>query len=954
MLSHKIKSYTMRTNVTGRLKGLFLALILILPAQGLRAQGLDLTEVIPNDPTVRTGVLPGGSTYYIKHNAKPENRADFYIYYKVGAIQEEDSQNGLAHFLEHMAFNGTKHFEGTSMRDYLETVGIRFGENLNAGTGQEQTMYMINNVPLTREGTIDSVLLVLHDWAGFLSLDEKEIDDERGVITEEYRTISNSGRRMWEKQAPVLYRNSIYARRNVIGNPDVLANFSYDELRNFYHKWYRPDMQAFVIVGDFDAEWMERKLREVMGDITAFEVKTPKDEVLLEDNDVPGLSIEGDPELTVTSVQVLFRYPPLPEELNNRYAAYKQSYMQRLASSMFNNRMQEITEREDAPFLNAYLGYGNLVRSADALFGGAVAREGEALRAFEALSAELMRMKRYGFTQSELDRVKTNQLRSAEREYENRNDRKNGEFIRGFFSHFEEGEPYMDAETKKRVVERVLEDITLAEINAMAGAWVQDKNSAFLFSLPIKESTVMPTEDEVRAVWEKAKSAQVDAYEEGLAATELMDASSLSGSKAIRVEQGALGSTMIMLKNGIRVIVKPTEYKADEILMSSVQAGGTSRLDDLTDLYNSAIMPAYLSSTGIGEFSQTDMRKVLTGKIASAQPYVSQVTQGFSGSCSPKDLETMLQMVYLHYTAPRFNTTDWNVMMNQYRTLLPNVRTNPGFILEDSLSKIRYGHNPRSFQLFDEKVLDAVSLEGVEKVYRRFFATADEMTFTFVGNVQVEELKPLAEKYLGSLPAEKQVATYGEYSVQPVGGVLHETFKTKFEVPKVTAVQVYTGSMRHSPKENVTLSAIRYILEMRYTKYIREEKGGTYGVRVGMNYEVRPEPRFMFRMQFDTDVSKIDELLPIIQEQIDLMMSEGVSAEELTKTKEFFIKKYRDNLIQNGTWLSYLTDFYWLGTNYYRDYEKIVNELDSDGIRNAAKRAFGQGNVCTVIQYPEE
>ncbi len=927
-------------------------LVLLTVGIASAQQPLDLMAIVQSDTSVRTGTLPGGSTYYIKHNAKPEGRANFYIYYKVGAVQEEDNQDGLAHFLEHMAFNGSKHFSGTSMRDYLSSVGIRFGENLNAWTSQDATSYMITDVPLTRESIVDSVLLVLHDWAGFLSLDPAEIDNERGVIKEEFRTTNSAAFRIMKKQAPVMFAGTIYAQRDVLGTLQILDTFKYEELKQFYQKWYRPDLQTFVIVGDFDPDQMEQRLREVMSDVTEFAVKTPKKPIVFADTHRPLISIESDPELTTTRIELLFRYPTLPEEYNNRYAAYRKSCLESLATAMFNSRMAEITQKEGAPFLGAYLGYGNFIRPVDFLMGGATAREGEALRAFEALGAELMKMKKGGFRQSELDRAKTNFLRAAERTYENRNDRRNGEFQGAYIANFEDGSSYPDPETRLKVVKAVLANITLGDVNVVASSWVQDKNSVILISMPAKDSVPMPTSEAVMAIWDKVSRMQIEAYTDGVTATELMDASGLIGSKVAKTEGGAFESTVLTLKNGVRVVVKPTKFKADEIQMSAVQAGGSSQLADVTDLYNMSALQAYQGFAGVGEFSRTDLRKVTTGKIAGASPQIGSLSQGFGGSCSPKDLETMLQLVYLHYTAPRFDRSDWNVMMNQYRSQLPSIVTNPVYILSDSLRKTLYADNPRSFQFMSEKVLDAVSLERVEELYRQFMSNAYGMTFTFVGNVELETLVPLVEKYLGSLPAKKQTAAYGPYQVLPVEGAVTNTFRTKLETPKVTAVQYYTGPAEATVQESVTLAAIRYILEMRYTQLIREEKGGTYGVGVGMSVTRLPEPRFLLQMSFNTDESKIDELLPILKEQIDQIVAEGVTEEELIKAKEFFIKKYRDDLTQNGRWMGYLTDYYWEGVDNCTGYEEIVSGLNSDAVRAVAERVFKPGNICTVVQYP--
>lgn len=934
---------------------LFLALLLRFGCTPALAQRPAAGEPLPVDSSVRVGTLPCGITYYLKHNARPARRADFHIYYKVGSIQEEDAQNGLAHFLEHMAFNGSEHFPGNTMIDWLSSIGVRFGENLNAATGQEQTTYMITNVPLTRPGIADSALLVLHDWAGRLTLADEEIDKERGVIIEEWRQGNNASRRIFEQQAPVLFNGSLYARRNVIGNPDVLRTFRHQELRDFYRQWYRPDLQAFVIVGDFDVDSMEQKLRQTMADLQPAAERTPKAKIAIADNERPLVSIASDPELTATSVQVLFREPPLVDRYEGMERLYH-GYLYSLANRMLNERFSERALQEDAPFLEAGCGYSAVVEPFDALFLGGTAREGEALRTLEALYTEVCRMQRSGFTQPELDRAKTEIMRGTESYFENRNDRKNGEFAGSYMEHFENGSPYLTPEQDLRITRRILDAITLDDVNAAAAAWVHERNSAILLAMPAQEGAVLPTEAEVLAVVDRVKAAEIEAYAEPVQSGELLDAAGLKGSPATKIEAGKFGSTVLTLRNGVRVVVKPTELKADEVQMTAFQRGGNTTLAEVTDLYNLGMLPAYVGMSGVGNFSHTELERWMTGKIAAVRPDIGSLTQGFAGSCSPKDLETLLQLVYLYYTSPRFERSDWNVLMNQYRSLLPNATKNPNYVLQDSLFRTVYGHNPRIFMQLSGEVLDAVSQERTAALYRHFFSNANGMTFLFVGNVSVDALRPLAEKYLGSLPAErrKRAPQWGDHIVLPVSGAVENRYRIPLQTPKATVVETRTGEWPYSMENSLCLSAIRYILEMRYTRSIREERGGTYGVSVSMICQEVPLPRFSCQILFETEAGKVDELLPLVAREIESLSTEGATDEELSKTKEFFLKQYRDGLILNGTWTRYLTNWYLNGSDRYTGYEEAVQGLTPEAIRRAAAEAFGQGNVCTVVQLPEE
>ncbi len=931
---------------------LFLLLALLLTL-GAFAQKFNPMEVIPSDSSVRKEVLPSGITYYLKHNDKPAGTANFHIYYKVGAIQEKENQNGLAHFLEHMAFNGSKHYPDSLMDEYLSTIGLRFGENLNAYTSFEQTAYMVTNVPLIRESIVDSVLLILHDWAGFITLDHAQIDKERGVITEEWRQGNNASRRIFEKQQSVLFANTIYAKRNIIGTQQVLQSFKYNELEDFYHTWYRPDMLAFFVIGDFDVDSMEQRLQKIMADIPASAIKTQKEEVVVADNAAPLVSIATDPEQVGTSVQLLMRHTPLPDKYNDKYLAAKAAYIQSLVGRMFGQRLDEIRQKENAPFLGASGSFGRVIRPFDAFYLSASAREGEALRALEAVYAEAQRMAQTGFTQSELDRAKTQIMTHTESAYKNRNDRKNNEFLGDYTENFENGTPYLSPETDLEVTKRVLDNITLAEVNATVKSWVRPENNMVLIAAPEKEGVAVPTEQQVLDVLAKVQGMTFAAYEDKTTGEGLIPAAAvLKGSKAGAETPGVFESTEFTLKNGVKIVVKPTQYKADELLMNAFQKGGASTLGDLDDLKNSQLLPAVLGNAGLGNFSNTELRKVLTGKIAGASPYIGALYQGFNGSCAPKDLETMLQLVYLYYTAPRFEVSDYNVVMGQYRAQIPNIVKTPAFIFSDSVAQTRYGHNPRVISLSME-LLDQVSLEGMKKVYRQFFSNANGMTFVFVGSVDVATLKPLAEKYLGSLPSAKRADRWGEHVIYPVDGEVENVFKTKQETPKVSVARYYTGVTEYTPERVMAQQVVRYILEMRYTQSIREEKGGTYGVGVGASSQKYPKQVFSFQMRFDTDTSKVNELLPIIQEQIDDLAKNGPTAEEMTKSKEFFLKKFKETQIFNSTWQGVLSAHYQDQYDGYTGYEERLSALDAEKVRAEAEALFSQKNRITVVQLPE-
>lgn len=932
-------------------KFLLSTLLFAFAFSAVAQEKIDLMQVIPNDPQVRTGVLESGIRYYIRHNAKDPQRANFHIVYDVGAVQEDDNQNGLAHFLEHMAFNGSKNFQGNALIDYLQSIGVRFGENLNAGTGQEQTTYMITNVPITRQSIIDSALLVLHDWAGFINLDAKDIDEERGVIREEWRQGTSAAFRIQEKQSPALFNNSIYAKRNVIGSEEVLKSFTYDDLRSFYRKWYRPDMQAFVIVGDFDVDMMEAKLKATMADIKAADVRTPKAKVEVADNEQPLISIDTDPEQATTDISILFRHIPMAEKYNDRVMKEKNDIITSLISTMINNRLNEITKQENAPFMQAGGSYFAFVDPFDAFYVSGRSKNGESLKAFEAIYTELLRMQRGGFVTSEFDRAKADMLSSQENAYKNRNDRRNGQFINLYMSNFTKNTPYPTPEYELELVKTLLDQTTLAEVNAVAKSLVRDQNSAIMIASP--EKVTIPTKEDINAAMTKVKASDIALYVDNVKNEPLVDQSKLKPGKVIDTKEGKFGSTVWTLSNEVRVVVKPTDLKADEVVLSMVQPGGYSTIADLKDLASIKFYPYMASNAGLGNFTASELDKALSGKIAYAQLVVDDISQGIAGSCSPKDLETMIQLAYLRITAPRLEQADLNVTTNQWRAVLTNLEKTPDYIFSDSLIMTTSAGNPRALvDLPSLKGLDNVSLDRMIATYKKLTSNATDMTFIFTGSVNLDELKPLVEKYLGSLPAAKNDASWGKYVVSPAKGEVTNKFKTPMETPKVTAAVFYTGKMDYTPNQVVNMDAIKHILTIRYTKAIREEAGGTYGVGVSCAMAKYPDPEFTVAINFNTDASKIDELLPIVYKEINDMMANGVSDENLKITKEFFAKKFKENNNLNSIWSRYIRDWYLSGTDSYSEYLKNVESLTSDSIREAARKAFSQKNIVTVVQLP--
>lgn len=938
------------------MKKLLLVALGCMAMLGAKAQQMDLMQAVPNDTQVRTGTLESGIKYYIRSNKTDAQRANFHIVYDVGAIQEEDRQDGLAHFLEHMAFNGSKNFPDNQLIDYLQSIGVAFGENLNAGTGQQMTTYMITNVPITREAIVDSVLLVLHDWAGFISLNGDDIDKERGVIQEEWRLYeAMASQRASRKETAALFgADNLYARRDIIGSMENLKTFTYEDIRDFYQKWYRPDMQAFVIVGDFDVDQMEAKLKATMADIKAHDVKTPKNKVTVDANDQPRFAVITDPELTSTELTVNYRLAPMAEKYNNTGLKFKTDAIVNLFSLMANDRLSNIAKSEDAPFQTAYTYCTGYYEPFDLLVFSAKAREGEAARSFTALYTEVLRMARGGFVEAELDRAKTNMLAEAEKAYNNRAERRNEDYTDQLVENFVDNTPYPSAETEWELLQSTLQGITVDEVNAEVAAMITPKNNVITLTAQQKEGVALPSKADLLALYTDVDGSTIEPYTENVVARPLLDVSKLKGSPVVKTADGKFGSTEWTLKNGIKVVVKPTTFKSDEVVLHSTKLGGSSTIESLEDLYSIGLWNVYESVAGLSDFSDTELRRALTGKNAELSPYVDKITAGYDGKSTVKDLETMFSQMYLYATAPRWDNAAWALMMDKLSTQVKGAEKDPMRIFRDSMAMTQSGGNPRAAQL-SEKMLSMASLERMKSTYQQMFASTGGMTFIITGSVNLDSLRPLVEKYIGSMPIAKKAKkpAVGPYIVEPAKGRVVNRFVTPQETPRVIAVTMFNGDIENfSLAEKLNLQVVGEVLNTVYLRTIREEKGGTYVMQNMMEVVSEPRPLAVDVALFLTDTSKVDELLPLIDSGVMDMCKNGPSADNMNKATENFAKKFAENNIQNSTWSGYLTRWYLYGKDNYTDYLEVLKGVNVESVRQAALRLFDQNNKITLVQLP--
>ena len=917
----------------------------------------DQLPQLPLDPNVRIGVLDNGMAYFIRHNELPKGQASFYIYHDVGAVQEDDDQQGLAHFLEHMAFNGSKNLPGKEMIEKLETIGVQFGYNLNAFTSWDCTEYMIKDCPVTEEN-VDLALLILHDWSQFIELNPTEIDSERGVIMEELRTRDGAGLRAQNDMFRNLFKGTIYERRNLIGYLDGLKSFDYTALENFYHKWYRPEYQALVIVGDIDVDQVESKIKTLMADIPASSADAAQKEVVfVPATETPIVSVFSDPELTQSSVMMFARREALPKELKNTMIGYSVDLIQSFVTNMMNARLEEISQAADAPFLGAGMDEGSfgICPTMDATMFSATAHEGRIDEAFRAVYTEMERMRRFGFTAGEFERAKQEILRWAERQYTNRNDVRNDEYAQRYLDFYAKGTPMMDAETEWQYDQMLINSLTVDMINAnYADIATPDQNLVILARSPKKEGVNIPTEEQLLAIIDEVKAMELEPYADNTVILPLIDPSvKLKGSmvKATEVND-SLGYTEWTLKNGVKVVVRPSTLKADEVSISATSKGGLSMVSD-EEYYQGGLLGTVMSQSGISKFSNTELNKQLAGKSAYASLGVGAYEHSVNAGGSPKDIETILQLIYLNFTDPRFDQTDLDNLKKMYIPYFTNMESDPSYIYGREFQKTLYGNNPRR-QITSKEQIEALNIPALKAIHSKLFSYANDFRFVIVGNVDLNTLKPLVEKYIGSLPTSKKAKyAFVDDKVRTAEGVTTNDFRAVMQQPKVTVGLVYTGAMADNAKNRLIVDLLSRALDSRYMVSIREEKGGTYGVGVGGSIDKYPVEAYQLAIQFDTNEQLADELIEICDAEIRKIAEEGPLAEDVAKAKEFLRKNYSNVLERNGGWASAIYRWYEEGYNYKEEYLGILESVTLEDVKNFAAQLLQDNNRTLVVMRPE-
>lgn len=915
---------------------------------------------IPVDKDVRIGHLDNGLTYYIRHNALPEHRVEFHIAQKVGSILEEPQQRGLAHFLEHMAFNGTKNFpgdeKGLGIVQWCETKGIKFGVNLNAYTSVDQTVYRISNVPTDDQSVVDSCLLILHDWSNAVLLSDKEIDKERGVIHEEWRSRNSGIMRLYTEAQAVMYPGDKYADCMPIGSIDVIDNFPYQAIRDYYAKWYRPDLQGIIIVGDIDVDQMEAKIKSVFADVKKPVNPAKRVYYPVADNQEPLVYIGKDKEIDDPTIEIYFKQDPTPDSIKGNMAYLLQQYMLSMTTSMLNSRLNELRQSANPPFIYAGCYYGNyfLAQTKDA-FTLSISSKAEGIN--EALKAgltELERVRRYGFTESEYERARANYLQRLESAYNEREKTKNDSYVNEYINHFLMAEPIPGIEFEYTTMNQIAPNIPVMAINQaiQQGGLLPDNNQVVFIAAPEKEGIVCPTKEEVVAQLKGMKDLKVEAYVDKVSNEPLMKEAPKGGKIVSENTNAIYGTTELTLSNGVKVYIKKTDFKADEIQMKGVSLGGTSLFPD-NDKLEMSYLNSVIQAGGLGNFSKVDLTKMLAGKKVSVNAAVGANTEGITGSCSPKDFETMMQLTYLSFTAPRKDMDAFASLKSRIKAQLESAESNPLSSINDTIQKMMYGYHPRYFSMKPEMV-DQINYDRIIEMYKDRFADASDFRFFLVGNVDIEKVKPLIEQYLGALPSIGRKETFRDNHMDIAKGMLENTYAKEQQTPMATVFMLYSGKCKYDLKDNLLMSFLTQALDMVYTEEVREKEGGTYGVSSYGQLSKHPNEKFMLQIVYQTDPAKKDHLNGIIDAQMKKMASEGPTEEHLQKIKEYMLKKYKDNQKENGYWLNNLDEYFYTGVDYTQGYEEAVNSITVKDVQKFAADLVNQGNKITVVMTVPE
>ena len=909
-----------------------------------------LTTALPIDPKVKVGTLPNGIRYYIRQNKKPEKRAELRLVVNAGSVLENDNQLGLAHFIEHMAFNGTTHFKKNDLVKYLQSIGVRFGADLNASTDFDETVYILP-IPTDTARIVEQAFTILEDWAHGQLLDSAEVTNERGVVREEWRLGKGAGDRMLHQWLPIALRGSKYAERLPIGNEQSIMTATPARLRSFYNSWYRPDLEAVIAVGDFDPSAIEAQIKRHFSGLKMPANPPKRVAPIIPPNKEPLIAVASDKEATGSDVELMFK---LPAEKTKTVGDYRRDLMERLYMSMLNQRLEEISQKPDAPFLGAGASKGSFIgRTTEAFTLGANVKDGGIDRGLEALLAEAKRVDQFGFLQSELDRAKQNLLRGYERAYAERDKTQSASFVQEYVGNYLNGEPIPGIDYEYKLTQQLVPEIRLADVNRMASNWITDDNRVIIAQSPQKDGVKIPTAAELLAVFDQAAKTPVTAYTENLSGEALMDAVPTPGRIVGEKLIPAIGTTEWTLSNGIRVYVKPTDFKDDEIVFNASSPGGTSLAAD-SNFMSAAFASQVVGLSGIGKFSAIDLGKKMAGKAVRVNAAIGETSEGLGGQASPKDLETLFQLIYLDFTAPRLDTSAYQAFKNQAAPYLANRGVDPDEVFSDTVQVTMAQHNVRARPLTAATFAE-INPEKALEFYRNRFADASDFVFAFVGNIDTTAMKPLVEKYLASLPTLNRKESFRDNGVRPPTGVVERVVRKGVE-PKANTLIEFTGACQYTPETRFAIRAMMEVVQIRLDETLREQLGGAYSPSSGGSCGRTPRQEYSINIQFNSAPDNVEKLTKSVFAIIDSLKTTGPKASDVAKVKEQLIRQREVEVKQNGYWAANLVGRDQAGedvSGLLAAYDKMVSGLTAAQIQDAVKKYFNTENYARFVLLPQ-
>jgi zinc protease len=912
---------------------------------------INLSSPIPVDPNVRVGKLSNGLTYYIRKNTKPDNKVELRLAVNTGSVLEDKDQRGLAHFMEHMNFNGSKHFPKNELVNYLQKIGVQFGADLNAYTGFDETVYIL---PISTDDPkiVEQGFTVLEDWAFNNLMDKSEIDKERGVVLEESRLSKGAQQRMLRQYFPKLFNGSLYAERLPIGSDSILKTFQPAALQRFYKQWYRPNLMAVIVVGDIDPAEAEKKIKAHFGSFKNPVASKPRPSIIpIKQRTKPEAMVLTDEENTNAILEVINYLRPAQKI--KTWADYRKDLVEDMVNSLINERLQELTTKENPPFVYAFTGQQAFIRGYEAFVSFAVLGNNSSKEALDALVAETERARKYGFLPSEIERVKASLLNSAETAFHEKDKLQSAQLVQGYLNNFLQGDPIPGVENRYKFVSQVLPGITTAEINAVAKKMPGNNNAFALLMAPAKMKDKLPSNEALLTDMIAATKQEVKPYEEKAVAQNLMSEMPTPGKITSETKNDKLGTTNITLSNGVTITLKPTTYKNDQVLMDAWRWGGYQRFP-LSEKDNAKHAANVVNEMGVKDLSPTDLQKFLSGKTVQVTPYINDYDEGIEGSSSVRDFETFLQLVNLYLTQPRKDESLFKSMVTKEKSMVQFMKSNPQAFYQDTLMKIVYNNNPWVSVIPTEEEYNNLNLDSALSIYRQVFGNADGMHFTFVGNIDPEKAKPLLEKYLGSLPATPADHMFKDNNIRPVKGVVEANIK-KGKEEKALITILWTGEANYNREENLAFQALLDVLNISIIEKLREELGGMYSGGLRGAIQKRPYGHYSVSASIPTGPENVDKLTNALLTIVKNAQQKGVEQKDLDKIKETWKKHYRSQLQENNYWLDNLSRAFIDQENPENilDYEQRVDQLTVADLQKAAQKFLDMNNYVKAVLYPE-